>query len=46
MKKSKKYPYTFFTVEVLQKAISVLEKISNVENLQPSSISITIGNET
>lgn len=46
MKKSKKYPYTFFSVEALQKAISVLEKISNVENLQPSIISVTIGNET
>lgn len=46
MNKSKKYPYTYFTVEVIQKAIQVLEKISNVENLQPSALSITIANET
>ena len=46
MNKSKKYPYTFFHVEVIQKAIKILEKITNTENIQPSTLRITMGNES
>lgn len=45
MKKSKKYPYTFFHVEVIKNAMDVLGKISNTENIQPSTLRITLDNE-
>jgi predicted nucleotide-binding protein len=46
MNKSKKYPYTFFSVNAIREAIIELERISNVENLQPSTLDISFGSES
>ncbi|MCF8391435.1 MAG: hypothetical protein K9H12_12125 [Bacteroidales bacterium] len=45
MNKSKEYKYTFFSVEVIQKAIKKLEEITKVDKIDPISLRITLQDE-